>query len=80
MNKLANGFVIAACSVVIAAGGYWLFEKFMTHQAIESCIVRMVAQSDKNEYWKNWWPSLTPDDKRNEWIQECTKEPLRRGI
>jgi hypothetical protein len=41
MSKLANGFLIAACSVVLAAGGYWFFEEYKGVQAVENCIDRL---------------------------------------
>ena len=41
MSKLTNGFLIAACTVVLAAGGYWLFEKYKGVQAVENCIDRL---------------------------------------
>ena len=41
MSRLANGFLIAACSVVLATGGYWLFEKLSSAQALENCIDRL---------------------------------------
>jgi hypothetical protein len=43
MGKITQGFVIAACSVVIAGGGLWLFGQYNASQNLERCADAMIA-------------------------------------
>ena len=53
MSKLANGFLIAACCIVLATGGSWLFEKYKDVQAVENCIDRLSVLVAMQEFENN---------------------------
>jgi hypothetical protein len=53
MDNITKGFVIAACSVVIAVGGVWLDGRHKYSKALRTCIAL-----------QNWLPSL-PAEKYN---------------
>jgi hypothetical protein len=38
MENITRGFVIAACSVVIAVGGVWLDGRYKYSQALQTCM------------------------------------------
>ena len=79
MDNLTKAFVIAACSVVIAVGGVWLYGQYTVHQIMEKCITEEVGYRDdknKNMAPDRWHTGMSKADKR-EWVKYKCAERLR---
>jgi hypothetical protein len=61
MDKLTKAFVIAASSIVIAAGGVWLYQQYNEYQAKERCIKREIGALE--DFFKEYAP-FTETQKR----------------
>ena len=76
MGKVAQAFVIAACSVVIVVGGTWLYEKYLTQSKYDDCIDRNVAIFNSQLPGKQAnWNTLTSNEKRAYWRKPCAEDP-----
>lgn len=76
MGKVTQAFVIAACSVAIATGGAYLYEKHSAHKEYEDCINRNVATFNSQLSGKqDNWNALNPNEKRDYWHKPCAEDP-----